>query len=111
MRVFRYVIVALLLLAIGICGWIMYQSLTRPVILVYSFEAQYADMPNDDSTLQEWLAAQPDVSNVTIRREPGTLIISYESPLRETSLDLLSKCDALGYKGRNSFFTNMAVNQ
>jgi hypothetical protein len=74
----------------------------------YRVRVSYTTYPADDEALTAWLRSQPGVSNVTVVREGGTVLISHgwptgfrRRPIPGPSLQaILDEADRLGYKQR-----------
>ena len=105
----------LLLLGIVVLGallvalWAGLNSI--PVSRGYEVEAEFAELPPDDTTLEDWLAAQPGVARVIVGQRTGEpnvlviLLIVVRTGWDQTPFpDLNAKCDELGYKGRVGMF-------
>ncbi len=75
----------------------------------YKARVGYRTYPPDDDALAQWLRVQPDVTDVSVVREGGTVVISYSVPTRTRgrgpspgpSLNaILDEAKQLGYKDR-----------
>lgn len=78
----------------------------------YHVEAEFSELPSDDSALEAWLLAQPGVVRVIIARDKKAQLEVVEIIFiqvrdgwgRPPFPDLEAKCDGLGYRGRVGMF-------
>jgi hypothetical protein len=89
--------------------WVGLKSI--PATLIYSVEAEFAEMPADDKALEEWLRTQPGVAKAIVGQREGEprvlvvwLIMVRDGWGRPPFPDLEAKCDELGYRGRAGRF-------
>src|SRR4051794_16354665 len=77
--------------------------------IIYSFRADFAEMPADDVGLLEWLRRQPGVigRTVSVSREPSAIrvhwIMSRDLLGNPPIPDCEEQFNRLGYKGQKSF--------
>lgn len=71
-----------------------------------TFWMEYTDLPKDDNALLKWLAAQPGVSQPTVRREHSAVhmqfLLATPSP-PYIYLNILKEAQTLGYEGEAGY--------
>lgn len=82
----------------------------KSILVSYSFdvEAEFSELPTDDTAIDSWLRSQPQVAAVIIARDEKSqpkkieviFIQARDGWGRPPFPDLEAKCDELGYKGR-----------
>lgn len=104
-RKFKLIAVGVLVGALlGVAAFELYQATSTTW---YKARVGYRTYPSDDDALTQWLRAQPGVTDGSVVREGGTVVISYgvrtrtRGPSPGPSLGaILDAAERLGYKDR-----------
>jgi hypothetical protein len=90
-------------------GWAWLMSL--PASLGYTVEAEFTELPPDDTALENWLLSQPGVASAFVGQRAGDpkvlvihLLMTRNSWGQPPLPDFEAKCEELGYRGREGRF-------
>jgi|KBSSwiStaDraftv2_1062776.scaffolds.fasta_scaffold2250181_2 hypothetical protein len=71
--------------------------------LIYGLRVEFAELPPDDATLEEWLRQQPGVIKVSVNREPKAIRIVWLMSRDLNGYPPIPDCrqnfERFGYKG------------
>ncbi len=105
------IILAVGLVAIGVAAGVIYRATQQAADASFSYRirAEYAGLPADDHELEGWLLGQPGVKMAAVSRDGNVLVVTYEQAADQPPFDVLPQCERLGYTGRGSFSSEMAI--